>query len=118
MGNHVAGHERVVPTKDVNAEALLWKDVAATFIGIFMKSMCNVPKLFYAGHCRSGFCNYWLARTGGYQGQDGKFSTAVHEFVLASVVFFAVHGPDIPELGIIAGFLPATVTSFFYLCHR
>ena len=75
------------PTKDIVHEYRISKAWSESFSGAFMKCMASSQIGFALTSSRPGLSTNWPQHKGGWQGQDGKFSSLHHE--IQSVVGIA-----------------------------
>ena len=72
------------PTKDVIAEGRVAARVARAFSGGCMPLAWQVQSGYHIRISRLGLSSEWFQQRGGYQGQDGKWSSLYHEAVSVS----------------------------------
>ena len=69
------------PQKAFVHEATLARRWASIFSGSFMTASSHLQEGFAVLLQRRGLCCFYDTHSGGWQGQDGRFSTAYHEVV-------------------------------------
>ena len=90
-----SNHSGRSTTKGVVLKSELFTEWSGIFAGEFRKLAHSVHSKLCLVRTGQVVYSFFLTVTCGWQGQDGKFSTVLHEAIMACVVYYFLHTPAV-----------------------